>query len=70
MICILLQIVLQKSISAVAKKVVPHIRLPLLAPDELKQVEEENVKDKMLPVSESDVKTLAPAKVIKMSYPS
>ena len=41
---------MQKSIAAVAKKVVNYIRLPLLAPEELKTIEDENSKDKMIPV--------------------
>ena len=44
--------VLGKSIAQMAKKAVPHIRLPLLSPEELKQVEDESKKDNMIPVSE------------------
>ena len=36
---------------AVAKPVVQHLRLPLLSPEELKAVEEENKKDGLIPVS-------------------
>jgi len=31
--------------------VIKHVRLSLLTPEELKQVEQENEKDKMIPVS-------------------
>ena len=36
--------------SGVAKDVVPHIRLPVLSPEELGAVEEENRKDHLLNV--------------------
>ena len=43
------QVVMSKPIGVVAKRVVPNIRLPLLSPEELSSVEEEN-KDKLLNV--------------------
>ena len=47
------QVVLSKPVSGVAKDVVPHIRLPVLSPEELGAVEEENRKDHLLNVRES-----------------
>ena len=44
------QVVLGKSVAQMAKAVVPHIRLPLLSPEELRQVEVENKTDNMIPV--------------------
>ena len=41
---------LGKPVSMVAKRVAIHIRLPLIAPEELKEVEEENEKDNLLHV--------------------
>ena len=49
----LLQVVLGKSVAEVAQNVIKHVRLSLLTPEELKQVEQENEKDKMIPVSAS-----------------
>ena len=49
--CFLLQVVLGKSVAEVAQNVIKHVRLSLLTPEELKQVEQENEKDKMIPVS-------------------
>ena len=49
----LLQVVLGKSLAEVAQNVIKHVRLSLLTPEELKQVEQENEKDKMIPVSAS-----------------
>lgn len=43
--------VLGKPISEIAKKVVEHIRLPLLSPDELKEVDEECQRDRLIAVS-------------------
>lgn len=43
--------VLGKPISEIAKRVVEHIRLPLLSPDELKEVDEECLKDRLIAVS-------------------
>lgn len=43
--------VLGKPISEIAKKVVEHIRLPLLSPDELKDVDEECQRDRLIAVS-------------------
>lgn len=48
---ILMQVVKGKSISEVAKKVVQHIRLPLLAPEELHNVEEDCRRDELIAVS-------------------
>ena len=45
-----LQVVLSRTVQEVASRVAPYIRLPLLAPEELRVVEEEN-KDKLLHVS-------------------
>ena len=42
---------LGKPISEIAKRVVEHIRLPLLAPDELKEVDEECQRDRLIAVS-------------------
>ena len=50
-LCFLLQVVLGKSVAEVAQNVIKHVRLSLLTPEELKQVEQENEKDKMIPVS-------------------
>jgi len=47
---VLSQVVLGKSITDMSRAVVPHIRLPLLSPEELKQVEDESKKDKLIPV--------------------
>ena len=52
-LCFLLQVVLGKSVAEVAQNVIKHVRLSLLTPEELKQVEQENEKDKMIPVSAS-----------------
>ena len=35
----------------VAQNVIKYVRLSLLTPEELKQVEQDNEKDKMMPVS-------------------
>ena len=43
--------VLSKSLAEVAQNVIKHVRLALLTPEELKQVELDNDKDKMIPVS-------------------
>ncbi|XP_067935690.1 BTB/POZ domain-containing protein 19-like isoform X2 [Watersipora subatra] len=43
-------VVLGKPISEIAKRVVEHIRLPLLAPDELKEVDEECQRDRLIAV--------------------
>ncbi|KAK2173384.1 hypothetical protein NP493_879g00023 [Ridgeia piscesae] len=45
-------VVLGKSITDMSRAVVPHIRLPLLSPEELKQVEDESKKDKLIPVEQ------------------
>ena len=50
--------VLGKPIDVVAEKVSPHIRLPLLAPEELSRVEEQNRKDNLLHVRALDYKWL------------
>ena len=47
---VLSQVVLGKSITDMSRAVVPHVRLPLLSPEELKQVEDESKKDKLIPV--------------------
>ena len=52
-LCFLLQVVVGKSVAEVAQNVIKHVRLSLLTPEELKQVEQENEKDKMIPVSAS-----------------
>jgi len=44
-------VVLSKSLAEVAQNVIKHVRLALLTPEELKQVELDNDKDKMIPVS-------------------
>jgi uncharacterized membrane protein len=43
--------VIGKSVQVLAKKVIVHVRLPLFTPQQLKEVEKENKKDKMIPVS-------------------
>ncbi|CAH1773514.1 unnamed protein product [Owenia fusiformis] len=43
-------VVMGKSMSEVARKVVYHLRIPLLTPEELHALEEETRKDKLLPV--------------------
>lgn len=48
---LLIQVVLGKRASDVAKNVINHMRLPLLSPEELKDVEVENNKDHLIPVS-------------------
>ena len=53
MMCSVLQVVLGKPISEIAKRVVEHIRLPLLSPDELKDVDEECQRDRLIAVSTS-----------------
>lgn len=40
-----------KTLQVVAKKVIIHVRLPLFTPQQLKEVEKENKKDKIIPVS-------------------
>ena len=45
------KVVLSKSLAEVAQNVIKYVRLALLTPEELKQVELENEKDKMIPVS-------------------
>ena len=50
--------VLGKPIDVVAEKVSPHIRLPLLAPEELSRVEEQNRRDNLLHVSVACVRVL------------
>lgn len=42
---------LGKPISEIAKRVVENVRLPLLSPDELKEVDEECLKDRLIAVS-------------------
>ena len=44
------QVVANKPVHVVAKPVVAFLRLPLLSPEELKTVEEENEKDGLIPV--------------------
>ena len=44
------QVVANKPVHVVAKPVVVFLRLPLLSPEELKTVEEENEKDGLIPV--------------------
>ena len=46
-----LKVVLSKSVAEVAQNVIKYVRLPLLTPEELKQVEVDNEKDRMIPVS-------------------
>ena len=48
---ILFKVVLGKSVAEVAQNVIKHVRLALLTPEELKQVELDNEKDRMIPVS-------------------
>lgn len=48
-------VVLGRPVNQVAQKIVSHIRLPLLTPEELSVVEKENEKDHLLPVSGSRV---------------
>ena len=43
--------VLSKSVSEIAQNVIQYVRLALLPPEELKQVELDNEKDRMIPVS-------------------
>ena len=43
--------VLSKSVSEIAQNVIQYVRLALLTPEELKQVELDNEKDRMIPVS-------------------
>ncbi|KAL5014541.1 hypothetical protein ScPMuIL_008811 [Solemya velum] len=43
-------VVLSKPISEVAQSVVIHLRLPLLSPEELEHLEQENQKDNFIPV--------------------
>ncbi|XP_013397826.1 BTB/POZ domain-containing protein 19 [Lingula anatina] len=43
-------VVIGKPITEVSKSVAQHIRLPLLSPDELTEVEKENKKDNLIPV--------------------
>lgn len=45
------QIVLGKSLVEVAERVVPCLRLALLTPDEIKEVESDNDRDRFIPVS-------------------
>lgn len=45
------KVVLGKSVAEVAQNVIKYVRLALLTPEELKQVEQENEKDRMIPVS-------------------
>ena len=48
------QVVFGKSLPVVAKKVIVHVRLPLFTPQQLKEVEKENKKDKIIPVKKFD----------------
>ena len=50
LIILYLQVVANKPVHVIAKPVVIHLRLPLLSPEELKTVEEENEKDGLIPV--------------------
>ena len=45
------KVVLSKSVSEIAQNVIQYVRLALLTPEELKQVELDNEKDRMIPVS-------------------
>lgn len=45
------KVVLSKSVSEIAQNVIQCVRLALLTPEELKQVELDNEKDRMIPVS-------------------
>ena len=47
------KVVLGKSVAEVAQNVIKYVRLQLLTPEELKQVELDNEKDRMIPVSPS-----------------
>ena len=52
LVCMMkLQVVLGKPVSQVARRVSGHIRLPLLSPQELRSVEEENKDTKLFSVS-------------------
>ncbi|CAC5372199.1 unnamed protein product [Mytilus coruscus] len=42
--------VLEKSVSEVAKKVIPKIRFTLLSPEELEKIEKDNKKDNLIPI--------------------
>ena len=54
----LFKVVLGKSVAEVAQNVVKHVRLALLTPEELKQVEQENEKDRVIPVGAREKITL------------
>ncbi|XP_071177499.1 BTB/POZ domain-containing protein 19-like [Mytilus edulis] len=42
--------VLEKSVSEVARKVIPKIRFSLLSPEELEKIEKDNKKDNLIPI--------------------
>ena len=44
------KVVLGRSLAEVAQNVIKYVRLSLLMPEELKQIEQENEKDRMIPV--------------------
>lgn len=45
-------VVLSKSVSEIAQNVIQYVRLALLTPEELKQVELDNEKDRMIPIKQ------------------
>ena len=44
------KVVLSKSMAEVVQNVIKYVRLALLTPEELKQIEQDNEKDRMVPV--------------------
>lgn len=45
-------VVLGRSLAEVAQNVIKYVRLSLLMPEELKQIEQENEKDRMIPIKQ------------------
>ena len=50
------KVVLSKSMAEVVQNVIKYVRLALLTPEELKQIEQDNEKDSMVPVGRKRVK--------------
>ena len=48
---LIFKVVLSKSMAEVVQNVIKYVRLALLTPEELKQTEQDNEKDRMVPVS-------------------
>ena len=46
---------MNKTVQQTAEQVVVHVRLPLLSPEELQEIEQQNEKDSLIPVRRTRV---------------